>query len=34
MCDGRPVMLVEVGLVARFDINPINVQRNINSMEV
>jgi hypothetical protein len=28
MCDGRPVMLVEVGLVARFDINPINHQRN------
>jgi hypothetical protein len=28
MCDGRPVMLVEVGLVARFDINPINRQLN------
>ena len=29
MCDGRPVMLVEVGLVARFDTNhPIINQRN------
>jgi len=28
LCDGRPVMLVEVGLVARFDTNPINDQLN------